>query len=36
MKPKNLLIDVSSLKKGIYLVIISSNQELYSQKIIIE
>jgi hypothetical protein len=35
-KQKNLLLDVSSLKKGIYLVIISSNQELYSQKIIVE
>ena len=36
MKQQNLLFDVSSLKKGIYLVIISSNQELYSQKIIVE
>ncbi|PWK26593.1 putative secreted protein (Por secretion system target) [Arcicella aurantiaca] len=35
-KQQNLLLDVSSLKKGIYLVIISSNQELYSQKIIVE
>lgn len=36
MKQQNHLLDVSSLKKGIYLVIISSNQELYSQKIIVE
>ncbi len=33
---KSILFDVSSLKKGFYLVIISSNQELYTQKIIVE
>ena len=35
-KEKTLEINVSNFKKGIYLVLIKTNQELYSQKVIIE
>ncbi len=35
-KQKRVEINVSTFKKGIYLVLIKTNQELYSQKVIIE
>ena len=35
-KEKSIELDVSSFKKGIYLVLIKTNQELYSQKLIID
>ena len=35
-KEKSLELNVSTFKKGIYLVLIKTNQELYSQKVIIE
>ena len=35
-KQKNIEINVSSFKMGIYFVLIKTNQELYSQKVIIE
>ena len=35
-KQKSVEINVSSFKKGIYLVLVKTNQELYSQKVIIE
>ena len=35
-KQKSLVINVSTFKKGFYLVLIKTNQELYSQKVIIE
>ena len=35
-KQKSLIINVSTFKKGFYLVLIKTNKELYSQKIIIE
>lgn len=36
LKQKSVEINVSSFKKGIYLVIVKTNQELYSKKVIIE
>lgn len=36
LKQKSVEINVSALKKGIYLVLVKTNQELYSQKVIIE
>lgn len=36
LKQKSLEINVSAFKKGIYLVLVKTNQELYSQKVIIE
>ena len=35
-KQKSVVIDVYNVQKGIYFVLIKTNQELYSQKIIIE
>jgi hypothetical protein len=36
LKQKSVEMNVSNFKKGIYLVLIKTNQELYSQKVIIE
>ena len=36
LKKKSIEINVSNFKKGIYLVLIKTNQELYSQKLIID
>lgn len=36
LNQKLVEINVSNFKKGIYLVLIKTNQELYSQKVIIE